>query len=131
MTGGVLKLLIFILLSLFAILLLKKQSSEYAFFISLAAGCTAMFFVLSVLKGGIDSVKAEIEDLGVNTQYFVIALKAVGIGYITSFVADACRDAGQSALASKAELAGKGAIFVLSIPMITGILRTAVGFING
>lgn len=131
MSESTFKILIFVLLSLFAILILKQRSPEYAFLVSLAAGAVVVFFVLSVLKGGIEGIKSTIEDLGVDTEYFTVALKSVGIGYITSFVADACRDAGQNAMASKAELAGKGAIFILTIPMITGILKTAVGFING
>lgn len=131
MSSGLFKILIFILLSLFAILFLKQRSSEYAFLVSLASGCVVIFFVLSLLKGRLEDIKNTIEELGVDTEYFTIALKAVGIGYITSFVADSCKDAGQNAMASKAELAGKVAIFILTIPMVTGILKTAVGFING
>lgn len=131
MSESLFKILIFILLTLFAVLLLKQRSSEYAFLVSLAAGCIAVVFVLSFLKGKIDDIKSTIEDLGVSTEYFTVALKAVGIGYISSFVADSCKDAGQNALAAKAELAGKVAIFILTVPMVTGILKTAVGFING
>ena len=77
----------------------------------------------SVLKG-------YIEDYGIETEYFKVAIKALGIGYITSFIADACRDSGQSSLAAKAELAGKAAIFVLSLPLLISVLNIAVGLIE-
>ena len=67
---------------------------------------------------------------GVEAEYFKVALKALGIGYITSFAADSCRDAGQSALASKAELAGKCAVWMLSLPLVVSVLKIAVGFIK-
>ena len=69
-------------------------------------------------------------DNGVKTEYFKIALKAVGIAYITDFIADASRDAGQTSIASKAELAGKSAIFLLSVPVLMSVLETAIGFIK-
>ncbi len=131
MNDGLFKILLFILVSLFATLILKPKSSEYAFLVSLAAACVALLFILSLLNNKIADIKNTIEELGVDTEYFTVALKAVGIGYITSFVAESCKDAGQNAMAAKAELAGKVAIFTLTIPMITEILKTAVGFING
>ena len=63
-------------------------------------------------------------------QYFSVALKAIGIGYITGFIADACRDGGQASLAGKAELAGKCAVFILVLPLIASILETALGFLK-
>ncbi|MFQ8952752.1 MAG: SpoIIIAC/SpoIIIAD family protein [Oscillospiraceae bacterium] len=53
-----------------------------------------------------------------------MALKALGIGYITGFIADACRDGDRQAL-RKAELAGKCAVFIL-LPLIASILETAL-----
>ena len=75
-------------------------------------------------------IKSYIEAYGIETEYFKVALKALGIGYVTSFIADTCRDSGQTSLASKAELAGKTAIFVLSLPILVSVLNIAVGLIE-
>lgn len=75
-------------------------------------------------------IEQRIESYGIDNSYFKVALKALGIGYITAFIADSCRDAGQTALALKAELAGKCAIFLLSVPLVLSILETAIGFVN-
>ena len=77
-----------------------------------------------------EKMQPVLEEYGIKTEYFKVALKALGIGYITSFIADACRDSGQTSLAAKAELAGKTAIFLLSVPLIISVLETAIGFIK-
>jgi stage III sporulation protein AD len=50
---------------------------------------------------------------------------------LAQFAADACRDAGESALASKMELAGKITILILALPLFEKITQTAVGLIGG
>ena len=78
----------------------------------------------------IAAIEQKIESYGIESDYFKVALKALGIGYITTFIADSCRDAGQANLAIKAELAGKCAIFILSVPLMLYVLDTALGFIK-
>jgi len=75
-------------------------------------------------------IQQKIDTYGINTGYFKTALKALGIGYITTFIADSCRDAGQANLASVSEFAGRCAIFILSLPLILSVMETALGFIK-
>jgi len=49
--------------------------------------------------------------------------------YLSGFISDLCRDAGQTALASKAEIAGKCAIFLLCVPLSVTLLGTILEFI--
>jgi stage III sporulation protein AD len=42
--------------------------------------------------------------------------------YIAEFGAEICKDAGESAIASKIELAGKVIIVVMAVPIITSLL---------
>ena len=50
---------------------------------------------------------------------------------LTQLAADACKDAGESALASKAELAGKVGLIMLSLPLFQKIAELAVSLMNG
>lgn len=111
-------------------ILLKQYKAEYSIAAVLGGGIIVIAFILKNISAPIEYLKNELEASGINTDYFKVALKALGIGYITGFIADACRDSGQNALASKAELAGKCAIFMLSLPLISSILQTALGFIT-
>ena len=110
--------------------ILKQYKSEYAMLVSAAAGIFLLIFFLQKIFSPLQALISEIDSLGVETEYFKVAIKALGIGYISSFIADTCKENGQISLASKAELAGKGAIFLLSVPLILSILKTAIGFIK-
>jgi len=71
-----------------------------------------------------------VEEAGLDTKYFTVILKALGICLRTGFISDACRDAGQQALASRAELAGRCAVFIVSLPLLEQILGTAAELIK-
>ena len=88
-------------------LILKQQKSEFALVVSIIGGVLILLFLIKNIIAPITVLKEKIESYGINTAYFKTALKALGIGYITTFIADSCRDAGQASLASLAELAGK------------------------
>ena len=111
-------------------LVLKQKSGEYAFATVVATGIIILFFVIKTVAEPIESLFEKLSDSGVKMEYFKIALKAVGVAYITDFIADASRDAGLSSIASKVELAGKAAIFLLSVPVLMSVLETAIGFIK-
>ena len=53
-------------------------------------------------------------------------LKIIGIAYIADFGAQVTRDAGEEAMASKIEMAGKVLILVMAIPIVTMIIETII-----
>lgn len=124
------KILAICLISAVLTIVLKQQKGEYALMVALAGGAVVTLYVLKGVWTPIEYIKARLLSCGVKTEYFAVALKALGIGYVTGFIADACRDSGQASLASKAELAGKCAIFILSVPLISAVLETALGFLK-
>ena len=109
---------------------LKQHKGEYALMAALAGGTVVILYVLKGILEPFEYINAKLLNNGVKTEYFAVALKALGIGYVTGFIADICRDSGQASLAAKAELAGKCAIFILSVPLISAVLETALGFLT-
>ncbi len=130
MSTGTLSILGLCLVTAVICTVLKPKGGEYALLTAAAAGVFIGILLLKRLSEPISFLKEELNSYGINTEYFKVALKAVGIGYVTAFVADACRDCGQSSLALKAEFAGKCAIFILSVPLMMSVLQTAVGFLK-
>ena len=61
---------------------------------------------------------------GIGEMYLIILLKIIGISYLVEFGAQVCRDAGEGAIASKVELAGKVMILVMAVPIIAFALDT-------
>lgn len=105
--------------------LLRQYKPEYALLISALGGTMLLIFLVGQIVPAFSSLKTFLSRFGLEAFYFTVALKAVGIGYITQFIADTCRDAGQGAIASKAEFAGRSGIFLLSIPLLQKILELA------
>lgn len=65
----------------------------------------------------------------VNLIYVETILKIIGIAYIAEFGAQITKDAGQGAIASKIELAGKILILAMAVPILTVIIETIVNLI--
>ena len=130
MTTEVFKILIICFLAAAFCVVLRGKNEEYAILVSVATGVFVTVFLFQKIVVPISAIEAVIEKYAVETEYFKTALKAVGIGYVTSFISDICRDSGQVSLASKAELAGKCALFLLSVPLIIKVLETAIGFMK-
>ncbi len=122
------KILGFIFIAAVLCIILKSYKAEYALILAVCSALVVLTLILKNIASPLSLIQEKIEQSGIEGSYFKVAVKALGIGYITSFIAEACRDAGQNSLALKAELAGKCAIFVLSVPLILSILETALGF---
>lgn len=114
------------LLSTILILVIKEQKPLFAFL--LAASTGIMIFL--VLIGKIGMVVQQLESMaqaaGIQSIYLKTIMKIIGIAYIAEFGAQVVRDAGQEAIASKIELAGKVLIMVLAIPIIGIIIETVM-----
>ena len=106
------------------VLVIRQEKPELAFQISMVAGL--IIFVLVIWK--VVEVLNVLERLAVradlNMVFLGTLLRIIGIAYIAEFGTQVCRDAGEGALASKVELAGKVMILVLAVPIITTILDT-------
>ncbi len=106
-----------------AAVMLNQYKKEYAAAISVGLGCMILLAVLSAVLPAFSVISGYLDSAGVNGKYFLTAVKAVAIGYLSQFAADTCRDFGQSAIAAKAELAGKTAIFLLSVPILRDLFE--------
>lgn len=127
MTAAVVKAMAVLLITAMLALNIGTHRPEYAFILCLAGGGAVLLSVLGAVLPQVNALKSAVDNVS-GTEYFSVALKALGISYITGFVADTCRDFGQSSLAAKAELAGKCAIFILCVPLAVGVLNSALKF---
>lgn len=107
---------------------LKEQKPEFSLLISLVASAVIVIFLVADVSDRLLEIRNAVSASA--ASFFLVALKALGICVITGFVADSCRQAGQISLASKAELAGRCAVFILSAPMLISLLNMALGFIK-
>lgn len=111
--------------------MIKRYNPEYAIAISLISGVVIFASVLSRIVPAISQIKELISATGMSVQYGMILFKSLGICFLTQFAADSCKDAGEGALASKVELAGKVSIVIIALPLFEKITQTAVSLIGG
>lgn len=69
--------------------------------------------------------------LPVESGYFVLLFKIIGITYITEFCSDICKDAGYSTIAGQISMAGKLTVLGISMPIITTLLELIAGLWQG
>ena len=107
----------------------RQYKAEYGMAVGIAGGILLLLLVVAQMSGLFDALSEMIGRAGIQQEWLALLLKALGICYVTQFAADCCRDAGESALASKAELAGRVAVVVLALPVLTQLLENIVGML--
>jgi len=112
------------------IAVIKAQRPEIAIQISIAAGIIVFTMILGKISAVIELLNSYAERININTVYISTLLKIVGIAYIAEFGAEVCKDAGESAIASKVELAGKVVIIVLAVPILTSLMDLIIRIIG-
>ena len=108
------------------IVLLRVQKPEMAVQVSIVAGIVIFMLLSGKLSAVIELLESYTQKAGIDMIHMTTMLKIIGIAYITEFGAEVCRDAGESSIASKIELAGKVTIVALAVPIITSLLELII-----
>jgi len=108
-------------------LTVKKQSPEIAIIITLAASVLIFFMVLPLLISAIGIMQNLGAHLDNQVAYVPIVLQILGIAYVAELGAQVCIDAGEGAIASKIELAGKVVIMAIAAPILLDVMHMIIG----
>lgn len=103
--------------------ILRRNRPEIAVQLSLAAVAAILMIAMPYLKSVLTMFRDISDQIGLENKYIKVVLKIIGIAYTAQFGAELCRDAGESAVASKIELAGKLIIMTLSMPIMYKLLE--------
>ena len=108
---------------------LKKIGAEFSVLVSLAAGALIFFIILPYLATTLSILTSLTENINQSTENIQIIFRILGVAYIAEFASSVCKDAGESAIASKIELSSKVIILVISAPIISSFLNLILGII--
>ncbi|WP_082407067.1 stage III sporulation protein AD [Bacillus sp. JCM 19041] len=111
------------LIATFLALILKEQKPAFAFLLTMFVGSLIFLFLIDEIAAIIGLISELAENANIHMVYLQTILKIIGIAYIAEFGAQIAKDAGQGAIASKIELAGKIFILVLAIPIIKAVIE--------
>lgn len=101
---------------------LRRDAPNMAQLTTLAAGIFALCTCFSSLSPYFTFFRTVVSDSGFS-PYAKILLRVCGIGFLTRFAADFCRDAGENTLAGKLELCGKCGILLCALPILSLLLE--------
>ena len=111
-------------LALIIIIILKQYKPEFVVYVSILAGAIILFMSMGKLTGIITILQNIASKTKVNGEFLSILIKITGIAFLTEFAVSVCKDAGETAIASKVDLGGKVIIIAISIPIISALLET-------
>ena len=111
------------IIAVILIIIIKQYRPEFALYISLIAGALILFFVMDKFANIIELLKKICNESGLNSKFLGILLKMTGIAFLAEFAISICKDAGETALASKVELGSKAIVISMSIPIIYNLLE--------
>ncbi|WP_216829434.1 stage III sporulation protein AD [Alkalihalobacterium elongatum] len=119
------------LITTFLALVVKEQKPIFAFLLTVFVGILIFLFIIDEIVKVITMLENIAKNANINMVYVQTILKIIGIAYIAEFGAQIAKDAGQAAIASKIELAGKILILVMAIPILTSIIEMIISLIPG
>ena len=114
------------LISALCTLLIKRQNSEQAFLLGIAAAVVISLAAVGFLREITDFIKELISLSGVSGSVFLPAIKCMGIAIITKLVCELCKDAGQAGIASAVEYSGSVAAIYTSLPLLKTTIKLLV-----
>lgn len=111
------------LVAIVIIILLKQYKPEFAIYISMLTGILIILFVIDDLAGIINLLQTLANKVSINNTFLMLLIKITGIAFLSEFAVSICKDAGETAIASKMEIGAKIIIISMSIPIISSLLE--------
>ena len=106
--------------------IIRTYKPELTIYVSIIAGAIIFSMVMDKLSAIIDLLTNLSKKSGINAQYVAILLKISGIAILSEFAVSVCKDLGETAVATKIDLAGKIIIISISIPIISALLELLI-----
>ena len=98
--------------------LLRGTHPELAMGVALAGGIAALYLLRADLQAVAELLGQLARETGLQQGHAALLLRASGIALVSEFGADLCRDAGESALAGRVELAARVVLLALAAPLL-------------
>ncbi len=109
---------------------MREASVKGASLVLLSAGVMLLVPLVTRLSSLV-SVWRDFAEKSTAAPYVASIVKVMGVGYLTHFAADTCRESGAASLSARVELCGKLEILLICLPYIQELLTYAVTVAGG
>ncbi len=106
-------------------LTVRQIRPEAGLMIGLAAGILVLLLSLAEFSGVLDALSELAMRYGIPTAYVGVLVKIIGIAYLVQFGAQVCKDAGESAIATRVEMGGRILILSMTLPAAISAVKAA------
>ncbi|MTI60863.1 MAG: stage III sporulation protein AD [Firmicutes bacterium] len=117
------------ILATILIIVIKQIKPEMAFMLSLLTGIIILIIIIDQVAVVVDLLNQLARKSGIDLMYFNTIVKIIGIAYIGQFGAEITKDSGETALASKIEIAAKILIMIMAVPIMLSLIETILEII--
>ena len=108
---------------------LRREAALFSVLISLAVVLLIFIAIVPQLAGVIALIDTITNYMEGRHEYVLVVVQIIGIAYVAEFGSRLCQDAGEGAIASKIELAGKVIIMGVAAPVIISLVQQVVTII--
>ena len=123
-----LKIIIVSLVTLFLSVIIKQKNPEISVVINVCGSLLIFIFSFEYLKEIFGFYMEISGSINVSENIIKLAIKILGIGYLTEFVSNLACDFGNTTIASKVIFGGKVVICLLVLPVIKSLLSLLFSF---
>lgn len=110
------------IIAVILVVIIRQYRPEIALQISVVTGLLIFLLIILKLAAVIEELHMFSRQINIDLVYITTIFKIVGIAYIAEFGVQVCKDAGENAIASKIELAGKVIILILAVPILMALM---------
>lgn len=103
---------------------LKGMGSPLWVYLSISLSVFVLAYIVNRLSFVMDFLDEVMNGIGLESGYFEILIKIVGISYLCEFTSNICRESGFLAVAGQIEIGGKLTMLVMSMPILLAIVET-------
>ena len=104
-------------------IVLKEYKKDFAIYVVIIGGLLILFFSFETIKNIIDFINNLSNKTNINSDFIKLLIKITSISILIEFAVSICKDAGESAIATKLDLGGKIIVISMSIPVISSMLN--------
>lgn len=102
---------------------LKGMSNPLWLYLSVALSVFVAFYIVERFQFVMDFLDNLMGEIGLESGYFEILIKIVGISYLCEFTSNICKESGYSAVSNQIEIGGKLTMMVMSMPILLAIVE--------
>lgn len=103
--------------------LTKTANKDLSIYVILATVSILLLYIVGEISGVFIYLETIYNNISYGREFFPIIIKVLAVAYIADFTSQLCKDAGETSIGSKIELAGKIIIFYMAMPIFTSILQ--------